>query len=157
MVDFISVPVTSAFTSATSLIIIGAQLKNFVGLKFSSKRFADTLYELTTRLGSSSLGDGLLSLVCCVFLLAFRVSLSLFQVMKYLFFSLCIIVQSLKDIKLDESSSRGKLIKKILWYFSISSNALLVLITSIISYQYVAGTTPFRLSGISQNNLFNFF
>lgn len=74
LVDFISVPVTNAFTSATSLIIIGSQLKNLLGIRYSSKGFADSLYNLFANIMNSSLGDGLLALVCCVFLLTFRVS-----------------------------------------------------------------------------------
>lgn len=72
--DFISVPVTNAFTSATSLIIIGAQLKNLLGIKYSSKGFADSLYELFRQIGKSNLWDGVLSIICCLFLLTFRVS-----------------------------------------------------------------------------------
>lgn len=71
--DFISVPVTNAFTSATSLIIIGAQLKNLLGISYSSKGFADSLYNLVINIGDCKLWDGVLGLVCCVFLLLLRV------------------------------------------------------------------------------------
>lgn len=74
IVDFISVPVTSAFTSATSLIIIGAQLKNLLGIEYSSKGFADSVYMLLQRLEHSVYWDALLAVGCCVFLLALRVS-----------------------------------------------------------------------------------
>lgn len=86
LVDFISVPVTNAFTSATSLIIIGAQLKNLLGIKYSSKGFADSLYELGKHAGDSKLWDGILGLSCCLFLLAFRVStkMELLKRIKYL-------------------------------------------------------------------------
>lgn len=73
VVDFISVPVTNAFTSATSLIIIGAQLKNLLGISYSSKGFADSLYNLFIYIGDSQLWDGVLGLVCCIFLLLLRV------------------------------------------------------------------------------------
>lgn len=76
IVDFISMPVTSAFTSATSLIIIGAQLKNLLGLRYSSKGFADSLAHLVWTIGDTKLGDGILSVVCCAFLLLLRVSLA---------------------------------------------------------------------------------
>lgn len=76
IVDFISVPVTNAFTSATSLIIIGGQLKNFLGISYSSKGFADSLYNLIVYIGDSKLWDGVLGLVCCVFLLLLRVLLT---------------------------------------------------------------------------------
>lgn len=74
LVDFISVPVTSAFTSATSIIIIGAQLKNLLGISYSSKGFADSIFELFIKIDESQFWDAMLGLGCCVFLLALRVS-----------------------------------------------------------------------------------
>lgn len=74
LVDFISVPVTSAFTSATSIIIIGAQLKNLLGISYSSKGFADSIYELFIKIDESQFWDAMLGLGCCIFLLALRVS-----------------------------------------------------------------------------------
>lgn len=71
--DFISVPVTNAFTSATLLIITGSQLKNLLGITYSSKGFVDSLYNLFVRIDNSKLGDGILAGCCCVFLLLFRV------------------------------------------------------------------------------------
>lgn len=71
--DFISVPVTNAFTSATLLIVSGSQLKNLLGISYSSKGFADSLYNLLIRIDKSKLGDGVLAVCCCVFLLLFRV------------------------------------------------------------------------------------
>lgn len=79
LVDFISVPVTSAFTSATSIIIIGAQLKNLVGISYSSKGFADSIFELFLKIDESQFWDAMLGLGCCVFLLALRVSTSVSQ------------------------------------------------------------------------------
>lgn len=73
--DFISVPVTSAFTSATSLIIIGGQLKNLLGIEYSSKGFGDSVYMLIQRLEHSVYWDAILAVGCCVFLLALRVNL----------------------------------------------------------------------------------
>jgi len=47
-------------------------------------------------------------------------------------------------------ASRNAMIKKIFWYFSIGRNALVVLITATIAYQFEAktGSVPFRLSGM---------
>lgn len=73
IVDFISVPVTSAFTSATSLIIVGSQLKNLLGISYSSKGFADSIYMLAMRMDDSGYWDAVLAIGCCVFLLALRV------------------------------------------------------------------------------------
>lgn len=74
IVDFISVPVITAFVSASSLIIVGAQLKSFFGISYSSRRFVDALWELYVRLDSRHAGDMWLAAVCCGFLLGVRVS-----------------------------------------------------------------------------------
>lgn len=74
IVDFISVPVTSAFTSATSLIIIGSQLKNLLGIEYSSKGFIDSIHMLIVRLEESVYWDAVLAVGCCIFLLLLRVS-----------------------------------------------------------------------------------
>lgn len=43
LIDFISVPVTVGFTSATSVIIAVSQLKGLLGLKFKSGGFINTM------------------------------------------------------------------------------------------------------------------
>lgn len=73
IVDFISVPVTSAFTSATSLIIIGSQLKNLLGLEYSAKEFMTSIYMLIERIDQSVYWDAILAVGCCLFLLILRV------------------------------------------------------------------------------------
>lgn len=77
IVDFISVPVTSAFTSATSLIIIGSQLKNLLGLEYSAKEFMTSIYMLIERIDQSVKWDAILAVGCCVFLLVLRVSINI--------------------------------------------------------------------------------
>lgn len=63
-------------------------------------------------------------------------------------------MQQLKDIKFDEETKKGQILKKSLWYISISRNALIVLITSCIGYTWTEShSPPFRLSGtISAKN-----
>lgn len=73
VVDFISIPVTSAFTSATSLIIIASQLKGLFGIKYNSSNFADTVFQLFVHIDQVKWGDTILSLLCIIFLLALRV------------------------------------------------------------------------------------
>lgn len=87
IVDFISIPVTNAFTSATSLIITGAQLRHLLGIKYTANDFLSSVYKFFTNLGSTTFADGMLGITCCLFLLAFRVSLLLYYyVHAYIFF-----------------------------------------------------------------------
>lgn len=74
VVDFISIPVTSAFTSATSLIIIASQLKGLLGIKYNSTSFADTIHKLYLNVDQFQWGDTILSVSCIAFLLVLRVS-----------------------------------------------------------------------------------
>lgn len=74
IVDFISMPVTSAFTSATSVIIIGTQIKSLLGLNIGSHDFLNTVYESFKHIANTKLGDGVLGLGCCLVLIALRVS-----------------------------------------------------------------------------------
>ncbi|XP_077272863.1 sodium-independent sulfate anion transporter isoform X1 [Temnothorax americanus] len=133
LVDFISVPVTSGFMSAGALIIIIAQLQGLLGLKYKSENIVDNLYKLFKNINNIRLADFALGIFSIVFLLVFR---------------------KLKDIdcrcaKNKRDTPRNATIKKILWYFSIGRNALVVLITATIAYQFEmnTGSVPFRLSG----------
>ena len=73
LVCFISAPVTSAFTLATALIIIGAQLGNLLGLpRTVDGGFFATVWSVLSRLADSATGDTLLGIVCMVLLLALQ-------------------------------------------------------------------------------------
>ncbi|XP_029176003.1 sodium-independent sulfate anion transporter-like [Nylanderia fulva] len=139
MVDFISVPVTSGFISAASVIIIISQLQGLLGLKYKSVNTADNLYKMFKNINKIQLADVTLGICSIIFLLLFR---------------------KLKDIycpcaKDKRNSVRNTAIKKILWYLSIGRNALIVLVTAVIAYQFEAttGSVPFRLSGQIKSGL----
>ncbi|KYQ56537.1 Sodium-independent sulfate anion transporter [Trachymyrmex zeteki] len=132
LVDFISVPVTSGFMSAGAVIIIIAQMQALLGLKYKSENIIDNLYKLFKNINKIRLADSALGIFCFIFLLVFR---------------------KLKDIdypciRNKTDAPRNAMIKKILWYFSIGRNALIVLISSTITYQFEAntGSIPFILS-----------
>lgn len=139
MVDFISIPVTSGFMSAGALIIIIAQLQGFLGLKHKSENIADNLYKIFKNINNVQLADFSLGVFSLIFLLIFR---------------------KLKDIdypctRNERYASRNAMVKRIFWYFSIGRNALVVLITSTIAYQFEVntGSVPFKLSGKIESGL----
>ena len=72
--DFISKPVTSAFTSATALIIIASQMKSLLGIKYAAKNFYDFIVSLFDHLEEIQIGDTVLGIICIIFLLSLRVS-----------------------------------------------------------------------------------
>lgn len=83
MVDFISPCLTSGFTSASAIIIIVAQLKNFLGCPLKSHDTFEVLKELSQKYGQIKLYDALLGSVCIVFLLILKVSY--LQYLKHVF------------------------------------------------------------------------
>lgn len=122
ILDFISAPVVSSFSTSTSLIIIGAQLKNLLGIKFSAKSFPLTIVKLVKNIAQTKLGDAAVGAFAIVFLLIFK---------------------NIKDIK-----SENPVVKKVLFYLSIARNALIVLITSYFAYLLTIfyEKVPFNLS-----------
>ncbi|XP_055612440.1 sodium-independent sulfate anion transporter-like [Uranotaenia lowii] len=128
LVSFIPIPVTSAFTSATSIIIIGTQLKNLFGIPTKGNGFFTTVYRIATNLSETNVADLLLGLFGCAFLLS---------------------IQQVTKIQINTETPRGKFLKKFLWYLSLSRNALIVLISSVLAYIWHSNgsSVPFKLSG----------
>lgn len=127
LVDFISTPVVSAFSTSTSFIIIGAQLKNLLGIKFSAKSFPITIVKLVENIKHVKAGDaavGTFAIICLILL------------------------KNIKDLKLSNDRPSTPLIRKALFYLSISRNALIILITSFFAYQLSThyDQVPFKLS-----------
>ncbi|PBC25559.1 Sodium-independent sulfate anion transporter [Apis cerana cerana] len=144
LVDFISMPVTSGFTSATSIIIIISQLQGLLGLKFKAHNIVDNLRKIFQNIENIRIADLILGFCSIVFLLFFR---------------------QLKDMNCcfgnDKNQRKKKnnkmYLKKVLWFFSICRNALVILFTSTIAFYFEKiGSSPFILSGKIQSGLPNF-
>lgn len=74
LVDFISVPVVSAFSSSTALLVIVAQLKNLFGIKFKAKSLPLTIVKLVENINNLRMGDTTLGFCAIAFLLSLKVS-----------------------------------------------------------------------------------
>lgn len=75
LIDFISIPVTVGFTSATSVIIAVSQLKGLLGLKFESDgSFLDTVKNVGKQLHKTTIPDLCLGVTCIFILLILRVN-----------------------------------------------------------------------------------
>ncbi|CAG4983060.1 unnamed protein product [Colias eurytheme] len=130
LIDFISVPVTVGFTSATSVIIAVSQLKGLLGLQFQSRGFLDTLKKIIVNVPNAKLADSVLGVTCIIILLVMR---------------------KIKDINLP-ADQKG--LKKALWLFSTSRNAIVVLICSVMAYVWEANSrSPFKLTGTVKDGL----
>ncbi|XP_049869042.1 sodium-independent sulfate anion transporter-like [Pectinophora gossypiella] len=131
LIDFISVPVTVGFTSATSVIIAVSQLKGLLGLQFKSGGFIDTLKKVIINVPNAKLADSVLGVTCIITLLLLR---------------------KMKDLNLPVSQ---KGLKKTLWLLSTSRNAIIVIICSVIAFvceKYYA-ESPFKLTGTVRQGL----
>uniref|UniRef100_A0A1B6E3L6 STAS domain-containing protein n=2 Tax=Clastoptera arizonana TaxID=38151 RepID=A0A1B6E3L6_9HEMI len=128
LVDYISVPVTSGFQTATSLIIIVSQMKGILGVKFHSSGFMDNLCKLFIHANETKFsGDFALGISCIIFLIFMR---------------------KLKDIPISEDTTKKKVLKHTLWLLSTSRNFLIVVITSTIAFgfEYNGKEAPFALT-----------
>ncbi|XP_076277026.1 sodium-independent sulfate anion transporter isoform X1 [Lasioglossum baleicum] len=135
LVDFISMPVTSGFTSATSIIIIVSQLQGLLGLKFKASNVADNIMKILENFRKIRLPDFALGLSSIAFLLFFR---------KLRDFDCCIA----KNGDHKNGSNRAAFAKKMLWFLSICRNALVILLASTVAFCFEhRGGSPFLLSG----------
>jgi len=141
IIDFISAPVTSGFTSAYSIIIIASQLKSLFGLqKFNTKGFIDNISKLITHMHEIKIWDTILGVFCITCLL---------------------ILRKAQDIHMGSGDQNltihQKRIKKSLWFLSISRNAIIVVISAVLAYYFeTAGPSPFILSGKIESGLPSF-
>lgn len=75
VVEFISLPVSSAFGSAVAMTILGTEMKNFLGLEYKSKNFYDSLRNLKDHAKDTKMGDMSLGIICIVTLILLDVSM----------------------------------------------------------------------------------
>ncbi|XP_013143583.1 PREDICTED: sodium-independent sulfate anion transporter [Papilio polytes] len=130
LIDFISVPVTVGFTSATSVIIAVSQFKGLLGLQFKSRGFIDTVKKVIVNIPNARLADTALGISCIIILLVMR---------------------KMKDINLP-SNQKG--IKKTLWLLSTSRNAIIVLLCSLMAFFFDRySESPFKLTGTVKEGL----
>ncbi|XP_046823111.1 sodium-independent sulfate anion transporter-like isoform X2 [Vespa crabro] len=141
LIDFISVPVTVGFTSATSVIIVASQLKGLLGLKITSQGFLDTLIKVFQNIHQISPWDSVMSFTCIIILLSFR---------------------KMKDIKLCSDEKKAptcqRILSKTIWMLSTARNAIIVIICSVIAYNMNTSESnnPFILTGKVRSGLPSF-
>ncbi|KAJ8959235.1 hypothetical protein NQ318_022498 [Aromia moschata] len=132
LIDFISIPVTVGFTSATSVIIATSQLKSLLGIKISASAFLDTIKQVGENIHKTRVTDFSLG-ICCIIVL--------------------MILRKLKDIKLHKKNAKPTKVQRYLnyafWLLSTSRNAIVVIACSFVAYFYETKSdgTPFILTG----------
>nr|XP_023026251.1 sodium-independent sulfate anion transporter-like [Leptinotarsa decemlineata] len=132
LIDFISIPVTVGFTSATSVIIGTSQLKSLLGLKIKASTFLETITEVSHKIHETRMADLGLGVSCIVVLMSLR---------------------KLKDVRLHKKNTKltknQSILKYTLWLTSTSRNAIVVIFCSFLAYLYESRGigSPFLVTG----------
>ncbi|XP_046603494.1 sodium-independent sulfate anion transporter isoform X1 [Neodiprion virginianus] len=130
LIDFVSGPVSSGFTSAVALIIVSSQVKDLLGISATGSTFVQMWKSISKNLTNTSAWDATLGASCIALLLILRM------------------VASIKIGPEDEElrTTKHRVINKIIWLIGTSRNALLVVICGILGYSFTE-TPPFQLTG----------
>lgn len=72
--EFISIPVSSAFGSSVALTILASELKNLTGLNYKSNKFIESLEKFGLYIREIKVGDISLGIICIIALLLLDVS-----------------------------------------------------------------------------------
>ncbi|KAL0123840.1 hypothetical protein PUN28_005995 [Cardiocondyla obscurior] len=122
LIEFISIPVVSGFTSAASVVIACSQIKNLLGLNIHGESFVEIWVELVHHVAETKIPDLILS-CCCILIL--------------------LILKYLKDVKVANTT-----LKRFLWMIGTARNALVVVLCAIVSYIFEThGEAPYVLTG----------
>ncbi|KAM7363162.1 sodium-independent sulfate anion transporter isoform 2-T2 [Cochliomyia hominivorax] len=123
IVSFIPVPVTKAFTTGTALIVTLVQLKNLMGIRIKGIPTPSQIWE------GIYLPDATIGIICLIILLALR---------------------QLSSVQFKKQTDNTRRLKKLLWYISISRNALVVFFCGLIAYLWIHKSSvqavPFSLT-----------
>ncbi|XP_049853772.1 sodium-independent sulfate anion transporter-like isoform X3 [Schistocerca gregaria] len=132
IIDFISGPVSSGFTSAAALMIVTSQMKDLLGITAEGSTFIEVCGSLFKNMHNTKLYDSVLGAVCIVVLLLMRV-LANFKI-------------GPKDD--EEKTTTHRILNKAIWLTGTSRNAILVIICGIIGHQLsLSGDLPLNLIG----------
>ncbi|XP_031777541.1 sodium-independent sulfate anion transporter isoform X2 [Nasonia vitripennis] len=131
LIDFVSGPVSSGFTSAVALIIVSSQVKDVLGIPAQGSTFLQMWRSIGEHLQESSLYDAALGLLCIGLLLLLRAVASV----------------RLGSEEQRRHSAKLRLLDRLLWLAGTSRNALLVLGCGALAYGFPGGESPFQLIG----------
>lgn len=133
LIDFVSGPVSSGFTSAVSLIILTSQIQSVLGITAKGNTFVEIWTQVFHNIEHTRAGDTVLGVTCIVVLLLMR---------------------SLSSCKIGpaEESERTpfqRAVNKILWIVGTARNAILVVVCCLMGYLLHSEEhgAPFRVVG----------
>ena len=118
LIDFVSGPVSSGFTSAAALIIFTSQVKDIFGIRSSGNTFVDMWASIIKDIHNLRLWDTVMGFSCIIILLLMRL---------------------LPNIKIgpkdeDDHLIHHKIFNKTLWLIGTARNAIIVIIGGILGF-----------------------
>ncbi|XP_018905688.2 sodium-independent sulfate anion transporter [Bemisia tabaci] len=124
LVEFVSVPVVSGFSSATAVFMTSSQVKTIFGISYKSGSFLETWRRFFKHLPEYRKWDLTLGISCIIVLLFLR---------------------KIGSLNLTNNAT----LKRILWFISTGRNALVVLISGLIAFFFEKyhDASPFVLIG----------
>ncbi|CRK90509.1 CLUMA_CG004121, isoform A [Clunio marinus] len=151
LIDFVSGPVSSGFTSAVALIILSSQVKDIFGILAHGETFFDMWASIFRNIKTLRIGDTTLGLFCIVILLLMRVRLTL---------NVFSLLPNIKIGPKNEELKTGfhKFVNKTLWLIGTARNALIVIAGGALSaYFYQSDRKDvFKIIGQVPEGLPNF-
>ncbi|XP_012234020.1 sodium-independent sulfate anion transporter isoform X2 [Linepithema humile] len=130
LIDFVSGPVSSGFTSAVALIIVTSQIKDILGIPAKGSQFIEMWKSIGGLIHETSAWDAALGASCIALLLILR------------------LLASVQIGPHDEElrTTRHRVVNKIFWLIGTSRNAFLVVICGFLGWR-LHNQLPVRLIG----------
>ncbi|XP_011689517.1 PREDICTED: sodium-independent sulfate anion transporter [Wasmannia auropunctata] len=130
LIDFVSGPVSSGFTSAVALIIATSQVKDILGIPAKGSQFIEMWQSIGGLIHQTSAWDVTLGVSCIALLLILRLLAS----------------WKIGPKKEELRTTKHRVVNKIIWLISTSRNALLVVICGLLGWSF-HDNSPVRLIG----------
>lgn len=132
IIDFVSGPVSSGFTSAVALIIFTSQIKNILVVKSTGKSFLENWISIIKDIHNYRISDTILGISSIVILLILRYVGNL----------------RINPKENQEISKAQAVVNKIVWFLGVSRNALLTVVTAaLVAHFEHKGHNYFQLTG----------
>ncbi|XP_055381404.1 sodium-independent sulfate anion transporter [Condylostylus longicornis] len=133
LIDFVSDPVSSGFTSAVSLIILTSQVKGILGIDAKGTSFIEIWKHIFKNIGQTKPADTTLGISCIIILFIMKKIATL----------------KIGPEEAEMQTRKHKIINKLFWVLGTARNAVLVLLCGVIGYVFHSSIygAPFRLIG----------
>jgi len=162
LIDFISGPVNSGFTSAVAILIVASQIKDLIGVKAAGTTLLDMIISISKDISHYQLGDTWLGIICIVVILLLRVSrykmsyiiqsaiFILKRVTTYIgnlyFYVLCfkkckrMALCQIGPKDVNEQTTFHRVMNRSMWLIGTFRNSIVVIVSSYVGYLYITST-----------------